>query len=181
MSAELLRARGERLGIVDVVGGAGPATVEAILCRIAQALLRQGAAPPQLPADARGNAREGWARFADLNLTETGLVSGWFGLSRPILRASALGIPGKRSERLLALCQHVGARRYLSGNAARDYLDMELFAHNGIEVEWQDYVHPVYPQQHGDFVPYLSMVDVFFNCGEESVAILGRAGVGERL
>ena len=152
MSAEFLRARGDRLdmcGIVDVFGRADPATVEVILRRIAQALLRQGAAPPQLPADARGNARAGWAPFADLGLTKTGLISGWFGLSRPILRASALGILGKRSERLLALCQHVGARRYLSDNAARDYLDTELFARNGIEVEWQDYVHPVYPQQHG--------------------------------
>lgn len=153
MSTELLRARGERLdicGVIDVFGRADPATAEVILRRIAQALLRQGAAPPQLPADARGNARVSWAPFADLDLTKTGLVPGWFGLSRPILRASALGISGKRSERLLALCQHVGARRYLSGNAARDYLDRELFARNGIEVEWQGYVHPVYPQQHGD-------------------------------
>jgi len=38
----------------------------------------------------------------------------------------------------------------------------------GIEVEWQDYVHPVYPQQDGDFVLYLSMVDLLFNCGEEN-------------
>jgi hypothetical protein len=180
VSAELLWARTERLdicGVVDVFGRADPATAEVILRRIPQALLRQGAAPPQLPADARGNARAGWARFADLDLTKTGLVSGWFGLSSAILRESALGIPGKRSERLLALCQLVGARRY----AARDYLDTELFARNGIEVEWQDYVHPVYPQQHGDFVPYLSIVDLLFNCGEESAAILGRAGVSERL
>jgi hypothetical protein len=111
----------------------------------------------------------------------TELICGWLGLTRPTLRASALGIPGKQSERLLALCQHVGARRYLSGNAARDYLDTELFVRNRVEVEWQDYVHPVYPQQHGDFVPYLSIVDLLFNCGEESAAILGRAGVSERL
>src|SRR6266700_1930203 len=75
---------------------------------------------------------------------------------------------------LLAMCQHTGVGRYLSGDSARDYLDTELFAQHGIEVEWQNYVHPVYPQQHGDFVPYLSIVDLVFNCGEESAAILGR-------
>jgi len=122
-----------------------------------------------------------WSLLVDLDLAVTELICGWLGLTRPTLRASALGIPGKQSERLLALCQHVGARRYLSGNAARDYLDTELFARNRVEVEWQDYVHPVYPQQHGDFVPYLSIVDLLFNCGEESAAILGRAGVRERL
>jgi hypothetical protein len=119
--------------------------------------------------------------LVDLDLAVTELICGWLGLERPMLRASALGISGKQSERLLALCQHTGVGRYLSGDSARDYLDTDLFAQHGIEVEWQDYVHPVYPQQHGDFVPYLSIVDLVFNCGEESAAILGRAGAGERL
>jgi hypothetical protein len=120
-----------------------------------------------------------WAHLVDLDLAVIGLICNWLGLERPTLRASALGIAGKQTERLLALCRHVGARRYLSGNAAKEYLDTELLARHGIEVEWQDYVHPIYPQQHGDFVPYLSIVDLLFNCGEESAAILARAGVGE--
>ena len=122
-----------------------------------------------------------WTLLVDLDLAVTDLICGWLRLERRMLRASELGISGKQSERLLALCQHVRARRYLSGNSAKDYLDTELFARHGIEIEWQDYVHPVYPQQHGDFVPYLSIVDLVFNCGEESAAILGRAGAGERL
>jgi len=122
-----------------------------------------------------------WTLLVDLDLAVTGLICGWLGLERRMLRASALGISGKQSERLLALCQHAGAQRYLSGDSARDYLDTELFAQHGIEVEWQNYVHPVYPQQHGAFVPYLSIVDLLFNCGEESAAILGRAGASEHL
>ena len=122
-----------------------------------------------------------WTLLVDLDLAVTGLICGWLGLERRMLRASELGITGKQSERLLALCQHTGARRYLSGDSARDYLDTGLFAQHGIEVEWQNYLHPVYPQQHGDFVPYLSIVDLLFNCGEESAAILGRAGASEHL
>ena len=122
-----------------------------------------------------------WTLLVDLDLAVTGLICGWLRLERRMLRASEFGISGKQSERLLALCQHVRARRYLSGNSAKDYLDTELFARHGIEIEWQDYVHPVYPQQHGDFVPYLSIVDLLFNCGEESAAILERAGVSEHL
>jgi hypothetical protein len=39
-------------------------------------------------------------------------------------------------------------------------------------VEWQDYRHPVYPQQHGEFTPYLSTVDLLFNCGEQSGRVI---------
>ena len=47
----------------------------------------------------------------------------------------------------------------------------ELFARNGIAVEWQRYAHPVYPQQHGPFVPYLSALDLLLNCGDEAPLI----------
>jgi hypothetical protein len=39
-------------------------------------------------------------------------------------------------------------------------------------VVWQDFVHPVYPQLHGPFEPYLSIVDLVFNCGAASMAVL---------
>jgi hypothetical protein len=120
-----------------------------------------------------------WTLLVDLDLAVTHLLCGWLGIERRTLRASELGIPGKQSERLLALCQHVGARRYLSGDSARNYLDTELFARHGVEIEWQNYVHPTYPQQYGDFIPYLSVVDLLFNCGEDSLAILGHTGGGK--
>ncbi len=122
-----------------------------------------------------------WTLLVDLDLAVTRLICDWLGLRRQTLRASEVGIPGKRSERLLELCRHVGARRYLSGDSAKDYVDADLFTRHGIEVEWQNYRYPVYPQQHGAFVSHLSIVDLLFNCGEESLSILSRAEVGKRL
>jgi hypothetical protein len=113
-----------------------------------------------------------WARIIDLDVAVVALMARWLKLSPEIHFASALGVAGEQSGRLLALCQHLGATRYLSGSAARDYLDLPLFERHGIEVEWQDYRHPTYPQQHGEFVPYLSAIDLLLNCGEESQAIL---------
>lgn len=113
-----------------------------------------------------------WERLIELDAAVIELLSSWLGIEREMARSSALGIEGERSERLLNICLAMGASRYLSGNAARVYLDMELFASRGIEVEWQNYEHPVYPQQHGEFVPFLSALDLLLNCGDESMAII---------
>ena len=117
-----------------------------------------------------------WERLVDLDIALVEMMSRWLGLSRRIERSSELNVPGQQSERLLRLCQHVGAGRYLSGSAARVYLDAGLFERNGISVEWQDFAHPIYRQLHGDFVPYLSTIDLLLNCGDESLAVLERAG-----
>jgi hypothetical protein len=119
-----------------------------------------------------------WDRLVDLDIAAAGLIAEWLGLSRRIERSSALGIGGDRSERLLNMCRHFGASVYLSGDSAQSYLDMPLFAAHGIAVEWQQYVHPTYAQLHGEFVPYLSAVDLLLNCGDESGAIAAGADRG---
>lgn len=97
----------------------------------------------------------------------------------------ALGISGKklelasqyesregRTERLLDLCHRLGADGYLSGKDGAKYLDVEEFEKRGIRVIFQDYEHPSYSQLFGDFEPYLSVIDLLFNCGPESLSIL---------
>jgi WbqC-like protein family len=113
-----------------------------------------------------------WDRIVDLDLAVVGLMAGWLGIAPEIHRSSMLGVHGERSKRLVELSRHFGATRYLSGAAARDYLEVGLFDEHGIAVAWQDYQHPVYPQQHGDFVPYLSALDLVLNCGDDSRFIL---------
>lgn len=113
-----------------------------------------------------------WTRLLDLDLAVAGMMAGWLQLSVPVVCSSACGITGERSQRLVDLCRHFGATRYLSGAAARDYLDVELFARHGIAVAWQDYQHPIYPQQSEPFVPYLSAIDLLLNCGDDSAALV---------
>lgn len=113
-----------------------------------------------------------WERLVDLDLELIQVMCGWFGIEHQIVRSSALPIDGDRSQRLLDFCRHFEAHRYLSGSAAREYLDTAMFAENGITVEWQDYQHPVYPQQHGEFTPQLSAIDLLLNCGKDSVGVI---------
>lgn len=125
-----------------------------------------------------------WQLLIDLDIAVIETLCRWLGIKRRFLRSSELGITGERSERLLNLCRHFGARRYLSGNAAQDYLDVELFSQHGVEVEWQNYQHPTYPQQHGEFVPFLSTLDLLLNCGDESASVISggnQDAQGERL
>ena len=120
-----------------------------------------------------------WEMLLDLDLEVIRLMCRWLGIEREVVRSSQLGIDGDRSERLLRFCRHFQARRYLSGSAARDYLDVGSFTADGVEVEWQDYQHPVYRQQHGEFEPFLSAIDLLFNCGEESARVLANRAKSE--
>jgi hypothetical protein len=117
----------------------------------------------------------GWERLVELDLELASTMAAHLGVSTRVLRSSDLGVSGERNGRLLEICRLLEGERYLSGVAARDYLDVDLFARNGIEVEWQNLDHPVYPQLHGGFVSHLSALDMILNCGQDSAAILTEA------
>jgi hypothetical protein len=113
-------------------------------------------------------------RLIDLNLASIDLLQELLGLAVPRVLSSTLSPAGSSNDMLVDLLRKCGATRYLSGLGARAYFDPEPFAAAGIEVLWQREGHPSYPQLHGDFVPYLSAIDMLFNCGSvESRRILG--------
>lgn len=113
-----------------------------------------------------------WESLVELDLAVVELICNWIGIERQIARSSRLGIGGEQCERLLNICKHFQANRYLSGDSAQNYLDVKLFSHEGVQVEWQSYRHPNYPQLHGEFAPYLSVLDLVLNVGEKSLNVL---------
>jgi hypothetical protein len=114
-----------------------------------------------------------WRWLCELDRALIESLARLLGIDTPLLNASELPrFPGSSTERLVAIVRHLGGDRYLTGDAARSYLDLELFREAGITLEWQSYHHPRYPQLHGDFVPYLSVADLIFNLGPESLAML---------
>jgi hypothetical protein len=115
-----------------------------------------------------------WERLVDLDIATTDWLANEFAIGTPRHRASQLGIEGDRNTRLINFCRHFQATRYISGDAARDYLDVAQFAAAGIEVAWHAYQHPQYPQLHGNFVPYLSALDLLLNVGPAANQFLTR-------
>ncbi|QIM48066.1 WbqC family protein [Pusillimonas sp. DMV24BSW_D] len=74
-----------------------------------------------------------------------------------------------KTERLIDLCTQTGATEYVSGPAAKDYLDQKAFAENNIQLTWFDYTgYPEYPQLWGDYTPSVSIIDLLFNCGKRA-------------
>jgi hypothetical protein len=88
-----------------------------------------------------------------------------FDIRTSIIRSSELSISSKKSDLVLDICRQFGAHNYLSGPMGKDYLDTNSFASHGIEIVYQNFVHPVYHQLWGDFEPYMCIVDYWMNCG----------------
>ncbi len=77
-------------------------------------------------------------------------------------------IEGK-SERLASLCTQAGGREYISGPAAKKYIDKAVFEERGIKLSWYDYSgYPEYPQKWGVFTHGVTILDLLFNCGKDS-------------
>lgn len=116
-----------------------------------------------------------WSRLVDLDVALVDTLADMLGLeAKRRVRASALGGADEDgpNERLVSLCQEFGADRYYSGAAARDYLDEALFRESGIEIVFQHYPHPAYRQRYPGFVSHLSIIDLIFNAGPESLTSL---------
>ena len=81
-----------------------------------------------------------------------------------------------KSERLVSICQQVGADTYISGPSARDYIDDAVFQAGGVRLEYFDYAgYPEYPQLHGPFEHAVSVVDLLCQTGPDAPRFLQRS------
>ncbi len=118
-----------------------------------------------------------WEALGALNEALIAWLLDALGIRVEVRRASELGVTGSGSGLILEICRRVGASSYLSGVSGRDYLDLAAFAAAGIEVQFQEFHHPIYRQLHDPFVPCLSVVDLLMNHGPSSLAMIGGVGV----
>jgi hypothetical protein len=104
-----------------------------------------------------------------LNRTFIEAICSYMGIPTRLTNSWDYELAGGKTERLVALCVQAGATHYLSGPAARDYLDVPAFDAAGIEVEWFDYAgYPEYPQLWDGFAHDVTVLDLLFNCGPEA-------------
>lgn len=109
-----------------------------------------------------------WNRLCDLNLKIIFYLLKNFKIDIPIYYESKLDIDGTKTDRIIKICKKLNADTYLSGIGARDYLDEEALKNNKLQLVYQNFTYPEYPQAYDGFEPYMSAIDLLFNCGPES-------------
>ncbi len=93
-------------------------------------------------------------------------------INTPIVKASDYNFKGKGSDLVLDMCIELGADKYIFGEQGKNYASIDSFEDEGIGVYFQKYIHPTYKQIGWDFLPYMSIIDLLFNSGEDSYKIL---------
>jgi hypothetical protein len=114
-----------------------------------------------------------WEMIAQLNIQVVKSLVEALGMDTPVFVASELeAFPEDPDERLIAITRYFEADTYLAGNGGSQYMDLRKYYKQGIELVFQDYKHPVYRQPYGAFEPYMSVVDLILNHGDESLNVL---------
>jgi hypothetical protein len=114
-----------------------------------------------------------WEFISELNVYLIESIKGLLDMKgKPEVLASDFKLRDEPTDRLIDICKALGADTYLAGKGGADYMNLERFEENGLKLMIQEFKHPIYPQLFNDFQSHLSIVDLLFNCGPESMKII---------
>jgi len=115
-----------------------------------------------------------WELMTDFNIELITAICNFLDIKTKTIRASSLNTSGSATELLIDIVKKVGGDIYLSGKGGMKYQDENRFKEESITLIYTNFKHPVYPQLWGEFIEGLSIIDLLFNCGEESIYIISR-------
>jgi hypothetical protein len=113
-------------------------------------------------------------RLLELNVRLVQAFVEFLQIRTPLLLASSLNEPGKRTELLTNICRRLGANEYVSPIGSAEYLleDLPIMSAAHVEICFHNYIHPEYEQRFPPFLPYASVVDLIFNEGHGAMEII---------
>jgi hypothetical protein len=104
--------------------------------------------------------------LSEINYTFIKAINEILGIKTHVVWSSNYVLKGEKSERLVNLCKQAYATHYITGPAAKDYLNEALFKAEGIEIVWMDYSgYLEYNQLFPPFEHGVSVLDLIFNEG----------------
>ena len=107
--------------------------------------------------------------LSELNIFSIKKISKILGIETKFFNSKDMHTDGTKDDKLINICQTIGADSYVSGPAARHYIENDKFSSAKIELCYKDYSgYPDYQQLWGNFESMVSIIDVIFNCGEKS-------------
>ena len=123
-----------------------------------------------------------WTHLLTLNHEIMLQLIDWLGIKIEIIKESELNIKGNSTERLVNICKKIGAETYVSGIGGKEYMDEKIFETNNIKIEYQNFECPKYKQVfNSEFIPNLSIIDLLFNAGKNSLSILTKEYSNEKI
>ena len=109
-----------------------------------------------------------WNSLCEINITITKLMMKWLDIKTKTIRSSNLDVEGKGSDLIFNICKSLDCSSYISGIGGKNYLEVEKFESNGINIKFTD---PNLPNSYKQLYPSLgfmndlSALDIIFNCG----------------
>ena len=108
--------------------------------------------------------------LSSINRSLIRIICEYLGINTKITLCSDYVLSEGKNERLANLTFDSGGLIYVSGLSARDYINEDIFNKLDISIEWFDYSnYPIYSQLWGEFKHEVSILDLLFNCGKDSV------------
>ena len=112
---------------------------------------------------------ESVSHISQLNRRFIEAICNYLGIQTRIKNSWDYQLVEGKTERLANLCEQAGGTEYISGPAARGYIEERAFSDLGIKLTWFDYSdYPPYPQLWGEFVHGVTILDLLFNCGKNA-------------
>ena len=114
-----------------------------------------------------------WDHLFTLNYELIIQLIDWLDIKIEVIKESELNVKGNSTERLVNISKKIGAETYVSGIGGKEYMNEKMFETNNIKIEYQNFQCPKYKQVfNSEFIPNLSIIDLLFNIGPESLSKL---------
>ena len=110
--------------------------------------------------------------LVDLNFDILVYLLNALNIDTKTVKASDYLFKGAKSELVLDMCIQLNADIYIFGENGKNYANIDTFTSSGVDPYFQAYNHPVYNQAKGRFMPYMSVLDLLFNEGQNSNNII---------
>lgn len=117
-----------------------------------------------------------WTKLRDLNTAIISFMKEAMDIRTPMVSSSQLQCRESRDERIIDICKQTGADVLYDTAGAAEVINADKIRSEGIKVIFQEYVHPIYNQLHGEFVSHLSAIDLLLNEGSASYDIIRSGG-----
>jgi len=118
-----------------------------------------------------------WNWLVDLNIHIIEGLRDFLNISTPLIKTDGDEFEKKKTELVIEICKKFNATDYLSSDGEVDYIEKNKFKKANIRHHYLNYTPTPYPQLFGEFIPNLSVIDLIFNCGHQSINII----IGEKV